>query len=302
MQPKTISKNIQLKLNSWLTTIDDENLRKEVRENILVSGGSITSMLLNEEVNDYDIYINDMDVLIRLCKYYCDPIQVKVLDWRKREQYKNESFWDFDIDTVWEWHDSQEAIFLRNLKQDQVKLSTWSAGKEIIHPTPAGENPTLPSYRVLFLSPNAISLSDDIQIVCRFHGNNEQIHKTFDFIHATNYFTFKEWLVTNKEALESILCKQLKYQGSLYPLTSIIRMKKFIKRWWNISAGEMLKSMFQISELNLSDPNVVEEQLIWVDIAYFSALIEILRGTKSDEISSSYLNKMIDKVFSDISE
>ncbi len=152
-------------------------------------------------------------------------------------------------------------------------------------------------YRPKFFSPNAISLSDDIQIVVRFHGNAEEIHKTFDFIHATNYFTFKEGLVTNKTALESILTKQLKYQGSLYPLTTIIRIKKFLKRGWNINAGEMLKVMFQISELDLKDPNVLEEQLIGVDVSYFGTLIEILRGVDPASMNSNYLNTIIDKVF-----
>jgi len=151
-------------------------------------------------------------------------------------------------------------------------------------------------YVPLFFSPNAISLSNNIQIVLRFHGTAEEIHKTFDYIHATNYFTFKEGLVTNKEALESLLTKQLKYQGSLYPLTSILRMKKFIKRGWNINAGEILKIMFQISELDLKDPNILEDQLIGVDIAYFSTLIAILRNV-TNEITSPYLNEIIDKVF-----
>jgi hypothetical protein len=70
MQIKTIQKIITSKLNSWLNTITDENLVKDLRKNILVSGGSITSMLLNEEVNDYDVYINDIDVLKRLAEYY----------------------------------------------------------------------------------------------------------------------------------------------------------------------------------------------------------------------------------------
>ena len=104
-------------------------------------------------------------------------------------------------------------------------------------------------------------------------------------------------MVNNNEALESIITKQLRYQGSLYPLTSIIRMKKFIKRNWNINAGEILKIMFQISELDLKDPNVLEEQLIGVDIAYFSTLISILRQLKNDKLDSATLNEIIDKVF-----
>jgi hypothetical protein len=134
----------------------------------------------------------------------------------------------------------------------------------------------------------------------------EEIHKTYDFVHATNYFTFKEGVVTNIAALESILTKQLKYNGSLYPVTSIIRAKKFIKRGFNIGAGEMLKIMFQISQLDLSNPDVLEEQIIGIDVAYFSTLIEILRNKidtdTSFKLNADYINMLIDKVFSDSSE
>ena len=185
------------------------------------------------------------------------------------------------------------SVALRTLRPDQINLYMYETGG---HKVDWEDREDLPKYRPLFFSPNAISLSDDIQIVVRFHGDNEAIHKTFDFIHATNYFTFKDGLVTNVAALESLLTKQLKYQGSLYPLTSIIRIKKFLNRGWKISAGEMLKIMFQISELDLKNPDVLEEQLIGVDIAYFGILVDILRGTKHD-ITGEYLNNVIDKVF-----
>lgn len=50
-------------MKEWLESISDEKLRKEVEENILVSGGSIASMLLREDVNDYDVYLKNIDVL-----------------------------------------------------------------------------------------------------------------------------------------------------------------------------------------------------------------------------------------------
>lgn len=155
-------------------------------------------------------------------------------------------------------------------------------------------------YLPLFLSQNAISLDNDVQIVLRFSGKVKEIHRTFDFMHATNYFTFKDGLVLKKKSLESIITKDLKYQGSLYPLTSIIRIKKFINRGWTINAGEILKILFQVSELNLKDIKVLEEQLIGVDVAYFSTLIEILRGTDPKKLNAQYLNSIIDKVFNSI--
>lgn len=289
MQTKTIKKIITKKLEDWLLSINDEQLRKDVKDNLLLSGGSITCLFLNIQVNDYDIYIQDMDVLIRLAKYYCPN---DVLDGRKREEYL--SYYVDEVDG--EPNMSRQYVLYKTLKENQVKLNIPSEG--IRFELEESEE----KYRVSFISQNAISLTDDIQIVLRFNGNAEEIHKTFDFIHATNYFTFKDGLVTNIKALESILAKDLKYQGSFYPLTSIIRMKKFINRGWTINAGEILKIMFQISELDLTDIEVLEEQLIGVDVAYFSLLIDILKGVPSEKMTSKYINEIIDRVFNEFED
>lgn len=295
MQLKTIKLTIQKKLNEWLNTITDLNLRERVKENLLVSGGSIASMLLSEKINDYDIYIKDMNVLLDLTKYYTSHYSnIRILDGRYTISLENE-IRDLNLNT-----EGAFPVAVRNLKPDQIKLFFDEKNGGMRVNEAATEEEKL-KYIPRFFSPNAISLSNDIQIVIRFNGNAEQIHKTFDFIHATNYFTFVDGLVTNKEALESLITKQLKYQGSQYPLTSIIRVRKFIKRNWNIGAGELLKIMFQISELNLKNPDVLEEQLIGVDIAYFGKLIAILRGIENLEtkMSSEYLNAIIDKVFNE---
>ena len=306
MQIKTIKQNITAKLNEWLATIKDQTLRDDLKKNILVSGGCITSMLLNEQVNDYDIYIYDIDVLKRLTTYYIKSYkQITLLDGRNKEILVNDLETDYsnlvkatalaiDMNTSY-------AISLRNLKPDQIKLYFAGAqgGMKVNKAMPKEEL----NYTPLYFSPNAISLSNNLQIVIRFWGTAEQIHQTFDFIHATNYFTFADGLVTNIAALESILTKQLKYQGSYYPVTSIIRAKKFIKKGFNINAGELLKIMFQISQLNLSSPDVLEEQLIGVDVAYFDLLITALRNKQTSDdkfkLSSQYLNILIDKIFNE---
>jgi hypothetical protein len=305
MQLKSIKKIITNKLENWLDSIEDVQLRSDVRNNILLSGGSIASLLQGVDVNDYDIYIKDMNVLYRLAEYYTKNFPIEILDGRKKDEYQEYlderapmfNRIEYDVEEGVADEDlAKYSVALRTLRPDQIKLYMYETGGHKVY----WENrEDLPKYRPLFFSPNAISLSDDIQIVVRFHGDNEAIHKTFDFIHATNYFTFKDGLVTNTAALESLLTKQLKYQGSLYPLTSIIRIKKFINRGWKISAGEMLKIMFQISELNLKDPDVLEEQLIGVDIAYFGTLVDILRGVDPNKYTSEHLNSIIDKVFDD---
>ena len=302
MKVKTINKIITSKLNDWLEVIalTDKILSDKVKDNLLLSGGSITSLFLNQEVNDYDIYIKDMNVLIQLAKFYTNN---EVLDGRKRNHYIKDRFPKYDENQSFIYGNNyapEELVRLKNLKPDQVKLDIPSEGIRLDILNTTIETPQ--KYVPVFLSQNAISLTDNIQIVLRFSGTSEEIHKNFDFIHATNYFTFNEGLVTNIKALQCILTKELKYQGSLYPLTSIIRVKKFIGRGWSITAGELVKMMFQISELNLKDPEVLEEQLIGIDIAYFSKLIEVLRGVDPDKLTSSYFNTIVDKVFNEFDE
>lgn len=299
MQIKTIEKIITSKLIQWLESITDQDLRIRVKDNLLLSGGSIANLMMDVPVNDYDIYIKDRDVLKSLVNYYVKPFSdIWVADGREREslmdQYKVLEAGDNDGT-----NNSYHQTSIRNLKPDQIKLMFHSknGGKKV------NEGKDDLNYDPVFFSPNAISLSDDVQIVLRFWGDSKQIHETFDFVHATNYFTFKEGLVRNIEALESILSKTLKYQGSHYPVTSIIRAKKFIKRGFNIGAGEMLKIMFQISQLDLSKPDVLEEQLIGVDVAYFELLIEALRSKYSSDpdfkLESPYFNSLIDKIFNE---
>ena len=286
MKTRTIERIIKSKLQEWLDSIEDTQLRERVKNNIVLSGGSITSLFLQEPVNDYDVYIKDIGVLEGLAYYYTQGIEV--LNGNLREEYIKEksehSGFEADADL------SQQMIMFKSLHPGQIKLAIGGAG---IEAAKGNDKP----FHPVFFSQNAISLSDQIQIVLRFSGTVEEIHKSFDFVHATNYFTFGEGLVTNIKALECILAKELKYQGSLYPLTSVIRMKKFIGRRWTMNAGEVLKMLFQVSELNLKDPVVLEEQLIGVDIAYFSQLIEILRGVDPKLINAEYLGRLIDKVF-----
>jgi len=157
-------------------------------------------------------------------------------------------------------------------------------------------------YRPIFLSSNAITLSDRIQLVIRFYGDSSEIHESFDFVHCTNYYDFgKNELVLNPEALECLLTKELRYRGSLYPLCSIIRTRKFIKRGFTINAGQYLKMCFQLSQLDLTDIDVLEDQLVGVDSAYFMALINGLRSKMehdpSFKIEESYVASIIDKIF-----
>jgi hypothetical protein len=157
-------------------------------------------------------------------------------------------------------------------------------------------------FRPIFLSSNAITLSDDVQLIIRFYGAPDEIHKNYDFVHCTNYWvSATDSLVLRPEALESLLTKELIYVGSRYPLASVIRTRKFIQRGFTCNAGQYLKMCWQVSNLDLNNINVLEDQLVGVDAAYFKVLINALKTNQKKDpnfnYNYSYIVELIDKIF-----
>ena len=118
MQTKTIAKTIKKKLIEWLKTINDEELRQDVENNIIVSGGCITSMFMGEPVNDYDVYLKDINVAYRLAKYYTKSFDnITVLNGLKKAEY-------LELYSIYENEDTNyyTKSVITNLKPNQVKL------------------------------------------------------------------------------------------------------------------------------------------------------------------------------------
>jgi hypothetical protein len=258
MRKKTVRKVLIEKHGDFVESITDPKVKKLVEQNSIITGGSIASMLLGEKANDFDYYFTNKETVLAVVNYYLKDIE-------------NASAVEDEEDK------SRIRIFIR------------SAG--ILDKKPEDK------YKPIFITDNAISLSGDIQLIIRFYGSPEEIHENYDFVHCTNYWTSKDSkLVLNQPALECLLAKELKYQGSKYPICSIIRTRKFLQRDWRINAGQYLKMAFQISKLNLSDPKVLEDQLIGVDVAYFQIIINAFKDKKRD-ITEEYLSEIIDRVF-----
>jgi len=49
-----IEKRLREKFEDWLSSIEDTELRKELREGTIITGGAIVSMLMTQWSNDYD--------------------------------------------------------------------------------------------------------------------------------------------------------------------------------------------------------------------------------------------------------
>lgn len=307
-----IIREINQKIKEWLETIKDEEVRELAAKNVIVTGGSIASMLLGEKVNDYDIYFKDKETTLRVATYYvdyfnrlndlkvaegvkpCTPIvkEEKIVNIRGEEEDRVVIF----IKSAGVAGESQpEYAYFEMMKQSAAMDFMEKTIKDMEEDA---KDETKEKYRPIFMSQNAITLSNKIQIIVRFYGDPELIHQSFDFVHAMNYYDYKnEELVLLPEALESLMCRHLIYKGSLYPVASIFRMKKFLERGWRITAGQQLKIMWQISELDLKQYSVLREQLTGVDQAYMYQLIEALKDVEPEKINASYVGTMIDRIF-----
>lgn len=339
MKGKTIKSQIRWKINDWIKSIDDPEVAELVRKNVIVTGGCIVSMLTNEKVNDYDVYFRTFEACDKVARYYVErfkqnpPMKFKTmgLEVAIRVESTPPKFEQVIPDPESPWEDivtpgvegrvkiivqsagiasergSESYQYFESAPEDEAQdftnqvMGDIDAGDEV--PTEVLDTDK-PAYRPVFLSDNAITLSGGVQLVTRFIGEPEVIHRFYDFVHCTCYWT--SWdgaLVLPAAALEAILTKELRYVGSLYPLCSIIRIRKFVARGWQINAGQILKMCFQLSKLDLSNLKVLEDQLVGVDAAYFRQIISRLQekqakdGTEGQPIDGTYLATIIDRLF-----
>ena len=303
MKAKTIEKIINKKFDNFVTTITDKKVQEIIKNNTIVTGGCIVSMLLNEDVNDYDLYFKDFNSAKVIAKYFVNlyinnkttksekvpELFVQEDNNRIRVVVKSAGI---DSDTT----NNSDYRFFETLDPGSPQQDKFiDSVMEVIAKDSKDKND---KYKPVFITSNAITLTNDMQLIFRFFGEPEDIHKNYDFVHCTNYWNSKDKKLTlNQRAIESLLTKDLLYTGSLYPICSMIRLRKFMKRGWIVTAGQMFKIAFQISKLDLTDYKVLEDQLIGVDVAYFGQLLNELKKVEGQDISDIYIMELVDKIF-----
>lgn len=318
MKAKTIKSVLRNKINAWCASIDDEKVRAAVEAGTIVTGGAIASMLLKEKVNDYDVYFRDRATTLLVAGYYLKKFAANPPTTFKGDKKRSVEIYLADgygqkIEENSVPNDGRVKIVVRSAG---IASETGSSEYGYFEMNPDGtdaadyveaainaveaskDDKTLTPFRPIFITANAITLSDDIQIVVRFFGEPDQIHENYDFVHCTNYWT--SWdgvLILRAEALESLLSKELRYVGSKYPLCSIIRTRKFIQRQWTINAGQYLKMSMQLGDLDLNSVYVLEDQLTGVDAAYFLQVIRAIKERDEKTVDRAYLMELIDQIF-----
>lgn len=284
MKERIINAVLNKKFNDFLESIDDKEVRDLVSNHSIITGGCIPSMLLNEPVNDFDIYFTNINTVEKVAEYYAtlfeelnpDKVCADVVREDDRIKMHVQSQGVATEEDIHDLHDDNYDDIIEQLEID-----------------PNGRR-----YRPVFISPNAISLSNKVQLILRFYGNPDEIHRNYDFVHCTSYWDSASRHVTLRpEAVLAVLNRELLYVGSRYPVASVIRTRKFIKRGWSITAGQYLKMAMQISQLDLTNLEVLEDQLVGVDVTYFIEVLALLKERADSKVDYAYLSEIIDRMF-----
>ena len=163
MQNKTIRRKIRAKIEDWAASIEDEDLRKIVFKDAIVTGGSIASMIMGERVNDYDVYMRTKESAIAVGNYYAKvfmesnpgyDIKVEVVDMPNiLGQVETRVYMRVGSSGL----ANDEEFNIRESEDDECEQSE--------------ENDELESvkgkYIPAFISDNAITLTNKIQVIPR---------------------------------------------------------------------------------------------------------------------------------------
>lgn len=318
MQVKTINKIIETHFDKWIQSIP-EPLQKRAEQHCYVAGGAIASLCLGEVPNDFDVYCEDLETLTLLAQHYVNEhvevlkalgkdipgIQVISDQAERRVRIKIQSSGVSGQNTGldgYEYFEITDATgrlagsFLENTFSSSLTQSKAKKKK--------GTKDAPKTFSPIFLTENAITLSDGIQLITRFSGYWWDVVESFDFDHTRGTWVkggdHPSSLGLGDDTKTALLFRCLTYRGSKYPICALLRARKFIKRGWHFHAGDLLKIAFDINGLDLSNPRVLADQLIGVDFAYFAELLRMLAADLQKnpdmKIDKCYIVQLLDRL------
>jgi hypothetical protein len=270
---------IEATLRDHLSSICEVHpaIKDDLENHSFIAGGAITSMMLGEKVNDFDFYFDSLDVVKRIISYFVTAAGLE--EGRRGEQAVGKVVMHIGDFTNINQEVEQRVVFEHS---DGIHLPNSNAK---FHPR--------------FFTDNAITLTNKTQMIVRFYGTPDQVFRNYDFIHCTAHWSLEGGLHIPKLALQSMLTKELYYQGSLYPLCSVLRTRKFIRRGWKISAGQMMKMLFQMRLIDFRDRATLRDQIMGVDMLYMNVFLRRLDSSVDGDgrPDLSLISQYLDEAF-----
>lgn len=148
----------------------------------------------------------------------------------------------------------------------------------------------------VFKSENAISyqLKDEdgkihkVQVITKYkYTETTAFFKSFDFVHCMGLLRlwkdsddlmnpYKLKMESHPEFLASIASREIRYSGSEYPIASLVRVLKYMRRGYTIRPIEMLKLGMACSRIQINDVTELKSHLMGVDVMYLIPFMKAL--------------------------
>jgi hypothetical protein len=122
-----------------------------------------------------------------------------------------------------------------------------------------------------YLSKNALTMNNGVQVIFRFIGDPKEVFTTFDYEHCKAYWRpdplglLLGKLVYEGRSQESFAKNELIYTGNTrFALSAISRLNKFIKRGWCVSPSSLLSLALTAAKIDWSNRDALEEELLGI--------------------------------------
>lgn len=161
------------------------------------------------------------------------------------------------------------------------------------------------------ISPNAISYRTEgatYQIITKesFIGNPNTVIDNFDYtICMGAYDIRKDNFVLHKNFLLDLSKRMLCFnENAPYPLCSLFRLRKFMKRGFSISGSEIIKLGLSVNNLKITNYKELREHLLGIDTLFLKDLTDTLLEKKETaydfHLFLHEIDMHIDKYYSSI--
>lgn len=164
------------------------------------------------------------------------------------------------------------------------------------------ENGSLKEGIYRFSTENAISFTlpnGKLQLIKKLYGNAEQVIKNFDFtVCMVAWDVITDTIIMNSEFLRNLSSRTLVFNsvGAKYPIASLWRVQKYLKRGFKFPAAESLKLALAINNLKITNYKELKEQLEGIDTLFLKELTDVMLEKKDDVYNYQAAIEMISEI------
>jgi hypothetical protein len=267
----SFNRNVSLVCRKKLEEIQSYS-RDRLFTDSFFAGGVITSHCKDEKVKDYDLFFTSVEALKGALNYYLGF-----------------HGWYSSFDLVSEQDKLNPKLARVSI---QPRQNSTRKTDEFIKVFNSDFKKSGSGDRVtpVYLSHNALSLSNGVQLIFRFVGEPEEVFSTFDYEHCKTYWRpsplgIADGKVTfSGKSLESLAKNELIYTGqSRFVLSAISRLNKFIKRGWGVAPSSLLSIASSAAKVDWQNKDKLREELLGIYGIDPEVLTQILDYSSKEE-------------------